>query len=168
MLLKNDNLQKIVPYSMAFLIDKYLPDYTYKEFHKKIINASAKECFLITKNLDMGKSFTTRVLMKLRGLPTKDLNLQRFINNICFKYLEDDPYKEFIIDASQRGIKIIWNFYFKEIHENKTMVSTETRILCLTNKSKLLFSMYWFFIKPFSGLIRLEMLRLIKKKAENN
>lgn len=153
---------------MAFLIDKYLPDFTYNEHHKRLINASAKECFLATKNLDMSKSFIARTLMKLRGLPTKDLNLQGFIKNICFKYLEEDLFKEFVIDASQRNTKIIWNFYCKEIEENETLVSTETRILCLTKRSKFLFSLYWFFIKPFSGIIRIEMLRLIKKKAENN
>ena len=153
---------------MAFLIDKYLPKYNYVEYHKQIINAPAKECFLAAKNLDMGKSFITRSLMKLRGLPTKDLTLSGFIKNICFKYLEEELYKEFVIDASQRNTKIIWNFYFKEINENKTLVSTETRILCLTKRSKFLFSLYWFFVKPFSGIIRIEMLRLIKMKAENN
>ena len=153
---------------MAFLIDKYLPDYIYSEYHKRIINASAKECFLATKNLDMSKSFITKALMKLRGLPTKDLSLQGFIKNICFKYLEEDLYKEFVIDASQHNTKIIWNFYFKEIEENKALVSTETRIFCLTTRSKVLFSLYWFFVKPFSGIIRIEMLRLIKKKAESS
>ncbi len=153
---------------MAFLIDKYLQKYTYNEYHERLINASAKECFATTKNLDMSKSFITKNLMKLRGLPTKELHLQEFIRNMCFTYVEEDIYKEFVIDASQQSIKMIWNFYFKEIDENKTLVSTETRILCLTRRSKLLFSIYWFFVKPFSGIIRIEMLRLIKKKAESN
>ena len=153
---------------MAFLIDKYLPEYTYNEYHKRLINASAKECFITAKNLDMQKSFVTTTLMKLRGLPIKDLSMQGFIKNICFKYLEEDGFKEFVIDASQRNTKIFWNFYFKEINENKTLVSTETRIVCLTKRSKFLFSLYWFFVKPFSGIIRIEMLRLIKKKVENN
>ncbi|HUS00121.1 MAG TPA: hypothetical protein VMY77_00255 [Chitinophagaceae bacterium] len=153
---------------MAFLIDKYLAEYTYNEYHEKLINASAEKCFTATKNLDMSRSFITKVLMWLRGLPTKDLRLQGFIKNICFTYLEEEPNKEFVIDASQHNTKIIWNFYFKEIETNKTIVSTETRILCLTKRSKALFSLYWFFVKPFSGITRLEMLRLIRKEAENN
>ncbi len=168
MFLKNDILQKNRSESMAFLIDKYLPDYTYNECHKKIINASAQSCFIATKNLDMSKSFITATLMKLRGLPTEDLTMPGFLKNVCFVYLEEDPYKEFVIDASQQNIKIFWNFYFREIDKNKTLVSTETRILCSTKRSKFLFSLYWLFIKPFSGIIRIEMLRLIKKKAENN
>ncbi len=148
------------------LINKYLPEYIYKEYHKTLVNASAKDCFLVAKNLDMSKSFLTKTLMKFRRLPTQDLTLQGFIKNICFTYLEESPYSEFVIDASQNKTKIMWNFYFKEIAESKTIVSTETRILCLTKRSKFLFSIYWFFVKPFSGLIRLEMLRLIRKNAE--
>lgn len=152
---------------MAFLIDKYLPEYTFNEVHKTLANASIKDCFVAAKHLDMSKSFITKTLIRLRGLPIHDLTLQGFITNICFTYLDEEPYKEFVIDASQHNIKIIWNFYFDKVSENKTFVSTETRILCLTKKSKTRFSIYWFFIKPFSGLIRIEMLRLIKKKAEN-
>lgn len=153
---------------MAFLIDKYLPEYSYNEHHQKLINTSAKTSFLAAKDLDMRKSFISRSLFNLRGLPTKDLNLQGFLKNMGFVYLEEEPFKEFVIDASQPGLKMFWNFYFKEVDENKTLVSTETRILCLTKKSKILFSLYWFFIKPFRGLIRIEMLRLLKKKVENN
>jgi hypothetical protein len=147
---------------MAFLLDKYLPTYTYNETHKTLINANVRECFFTAKQLDISKSFITRLLMKLRGLPVKDLTLQGFLKNICFNYLEEKPNEEFIIYASQPNIKIFWNFYFKEIETNKTLVSTETRILCLTKKSKFRFAIYWFFVKPFSGIIRLEMLRLIK------
>ena len=85
----------------------------------------------------MAKSFLTKTLMNLRGLPTTDLTLLGFIKNIGFTYLEENPYTEFVIDASQKNIKIIWNFYFEAIEENKTLVSTETRILCLTKKSRL-------------------------------
>lgn len=153
---------------MAFLLDKYLPGYTYNEIHKTLINATVQDCFAAAKQLDMSKSFITKTLMRLRGLPAKDLTMQGFLKNICFKYVEEIPDEEFVIDATQPGIKIFWNFYFKEIEQNKTLVITETRILCLTKRSKFRFSIYWFFIKPFSGIIRLEMLRLIKKKAESN
>ena len=148
---------------MAFLIDKYLPKFTYNEYHEKIINASAEKCFVTTKGLNMSKSFITKVLFKLRGLPANDLTLQGFIKNICFTYLEENPDREFVIDASRQNTKIIWNFCFKTIEENKTLVSTETRILCLNKRRKFFFSIYWFFVKPFSGIIRREMLGLIRK-----
>lgn len=149
------------------LINKHLPRYTYNEHHKILVNGSVKNCFVVAKNLDISGSLVTKTLLKLRGLPAKDLSLPGFIKNIGFAYLEEDLYKEFVIDASQPNIKIIWNFHFQEEENNKTIVSTETRILCLSKRSKFFFSIYWFFIKPFSGIIRREMLRLIKEKVEN-
>lgn len=153
---------------MAFLINKYLSQYHYNEVHKKVINASAERCFNEAKRLDFAGSFKIKILLKVRGLPVKDLRLQPFLKNMCFTYVEEAPNKEFVIDASSGSIKIFWNFYFNGINENKTGVSTETRILCLTKKAKFLFSIYWFFIKPFSGITRREMLRLLKRQAENN
>ncbi len=144
-------------------IDKHLPHYTYHEHHHTI-KAASKDCFLTAKELDMSGSWITKILMKLRGLPTNDLKLQGFLRNICFTYMEEDPYKEFLIDASQPGLKIFWNFYFKPVSANETVTSTETRILCLNTKVKRRFSVYWFFVRPFSGLIRIEILRLLKKK----
>ena len=49
---------------MAFLIDKYLPRYQYNEVHKKVINASAERCFNEAKDLDFGKSFIIKILLK--------------------------------------------------------------------------------------------------------
>ncbi len=149
------------------LINKYLPRYTYNEYHKIPVNGSVKDCFLVAKNLDMSRSFITRTLMKLRGLPVKDLTLQGFIRNIHFTYLGENLFEEFVIDASQPHLKIIWNFHFQETAKNNTLVSTETRIFCLSKRSKFFFSIYWLFVKPFSGIIRNEMLRLIKKEVEN-
>jgi len=106
------------------LLDKYLPQYTYHEHHHTIVKAAAKDCFLTAKELDMSGSWITKMLMKLRGLPTNDLKLQGFLHNICFTYMEEDPYKEFLIDASQPGLKIFWNFYFKPVSDNETIVST--------------------------------------------
>ncbi len=91
------------------LINNHLPRYTFNEYHKVLVNGSIKDCFLVAKNLDMSGSFITKVLMKLRGLPVKDLTLQGFIKNMGFMYLEEYPHKEFVIDASQPQIKIIWN-----------------------------------------------------------
>lgn len=153
--------------SIKLLINKYLPEYTFNEYHKILVDASVKDCFIAAKNIDMGKSTLTKTLMKLRGLPAKDLRLQHFIKNIGFFYLDENPYREFVIDASQKNLKIFWNFLFEKIAENKTLVSTETRIFCLTKKSKSVFSLYWFFVKPFSGLIRKEMLSLVRRQAED-
>ena len=80
---------------MAFLIDKYLPEYTWHEYHERIVNASAKECFLATRSLNIGRSVVTKMFLKIRGLPTTDLQFEGFLKNMCFKYVDEHPYKEF-------------------------------------------------------------------------
>ena len=45
-------------------------------------------------------------------------------------------------------------------------VATETRVLCTDAVSRKHFRRYWTMIRPWSGLIRREMLRTIKRAAE--
>lgn len=148
------------------LLNKYIPDYTFNEYHHLYINAGQADCFKAAKSIDLSKSGITKFLLILRGLPTEDLSISGFLKNMRFTIIEEKLRDEFLIDASQPGIIIFWNFHFKSISASKTLVSTETRILCFNKKLKKRFSLYWFFIKPFSGLIRLKMLKLIKKEAE--
>ncbi|MEP6704948.1 MAG: hypothetical protein ABJB34_09095, partial [Acidobacteriota bacterium] len=61
--------------------------------------------------------------------------------------------------------KAVWNFSVAEAGD-KTRLTTETRIKCLDPDSRRSFGFYWTFIQPFSGLIRMEMLRAIKRRAE--
>jgi hypothetical protein len=63
--------------------------------------------------------------------------------------------------------KAAWNFLLSPQADGGTRLVTETRVYCLDNASRRLFRRYWFFIKPFSGWIRKEALRAIKRKAEN-
>ena len=152
---------------MRSLIDKYLKNYQYNARYERTINAPAKDCFLAAKHLDISPSFGTRTLLRLRGLPYKNASLQDYIKSMCFTYLEEILYQEFIVDASQSGLKIYWHFSFQEISPQQTRVGTETRLYCPTKKTKRKFSVYWFFVKPFSGIIRKDMLRMIEKNAES-
>jgi hypothetical protein len=61
--------------------------------------------------------------------------------------------------------KAVWNFSLLP-DGPATRLSTETRIKCTDAESRRRFGFYWTFIQPFSGLIRREMLGLIKRKAE--
>ncbi|NLI12935.1 MAG: hypothetical protein GX425_09995 [Peptococcaceae bacterium] len=63
--------------------------------------------------------------------------------------------------------KSAWNFYIEQELGDKLRLPTETRILCCGGSAKILFSLYWAVIRPFSGWIRLEMLRIIKKTGAN-
>ena len=62
--------------------------------------------------------------------------------------------------------KTVWNFYLSE-NENQTVLSTETRIACMDARSLRNFKAYWTFIRPFSGLVRKEILQVIKRESGN-
>jgi len=62
--------------------------------------------------------------------------------------------------------KIAWNFRLAREDDGNVRLSTETRILCTDAASRARFRWYWLLIGPFSGLTRLEMLRLVRACAQ--
>lgn len=68
--------------------------------------------------------------------------------------------------ATSGFAKAAWNFSLTEDQAGGTMLATETRVLCLDDSSRRKFKLYWTLIAPFSGLIRNEALRVVKRAAE--
>jgi hypothetical protein len=64
--------------------------------------------------------------------------------------------------------KAVWNFSLVEEKAGVTRLATETRVRCLDRASQRRFRIYWALIAPFSGLIRREALRMIRKSAEKH
>lgn len=171
------------------LINRYMPTYQFNEYHEIIGYGSPALYFKAAKQMDMAESFIVKSLFWLRGIPIKDLRLSGFLQNMHFTYLDENLPKEFLIafwlrpdvkgpvliDDKERFIKeidpwiqkVTWNFRFETVKNEKIRISTETRVFCLNKKTMKVFSVYWFFIRPFSGLIRKRMLRMIKRKVEN-
>jgi hypothetical protein len=58
--------------------------------------------------------------------------------------------------------RAVWNFSLRQ-NGAVTILSTETRVTCGDRASLRRFRAYWFFVRPFSGLIRLLMLRAVKR-----
>lgn len=61
--------------------------------------------------------------------------------------------------------KAVWNFSLAPQPNGATNVSTNTRVLCLDEASRRRFRIYWLFLRPFSGAIRLAALQAIKRAA---
>jgi hypothetical protein len=55
----------------------------------------------------------------------------------------------------------VWNFLLTDVGGGRTLLSTETRILCGDADSRRKFRRYWMLIRPFSGWIRMIMLRAV-------
>ncbi len=166
---------------ITILIDKYLPQYTFGEYHETLVNCPIQNVYGVARDFDLSKSKIIKFLFRLRGLPTERMNLQDFVVDMGFTNLEENPPNEYLIGFWMRSriekipsyedfvnasisswVKGVWNFRFEEMAKNKTKVSTETRILCVVPITKLTFDLYWAMIKPFSGLVRKEMLNIIK------
>lgn len=168
------------------LIDKYLPRYTFNEFHEIVVNSPIENVYHVAKDFDLSKSKIITFLFMIRGLPTKRLNLQNFIDDIGFTNLEDNypfeslvgfwarvkiakipSYEDFSNNSISPWLKAVWNFQFEKLEKDKTKVSTETRVLCVAPITRFTFGLYWTIIKPFSGLIRKKMLKIIKDDSES-
>jgi len=65
--------------------------------------------------------------------------------------------------------KAAWNFKLRAglAETGNTILSTETRIQCFGQSARWKFRVYWSVVAPFSGLIRREMLKAVKSKAES-
>jgi hypothetical protein len=62
--------------------------------------------------------------------------------------------------------RAVWNFAVQEADAGRTLLSTETRVVCGDAVSRVKFRAYWLIVRPFSGLIRLIMLRAIRRVCE--
>ncbi len=63
--------------------------------------------------------------------------------------------------------KAAWNFEVGIRADGATELRTETRVLCADVATRRRFRAYWMLIRPFSGLIRQEMLAAVRSAAES-
>jgi hypothetical protein len=171
------------------LIDDFMPKYDFSETHDIKIRAKAGQVFEAANKVDLSESWIIRLLFCLRGLPSTGITL-RELRKSRFEILGEAENKELLLglagrfwtlagdlrkinsrnfrEFNEKGFaKAVWNFSLDE-SEGETRLTTETRIECLDAESRRSFGFYWTFIQPFSGLIRSEMLKTIKKKAEED
>jgi hypothetical protein len=71
----------------------------------------------------------------------------------------------FRLPAPSGAAKAAWSFEVCERRNGETELRTETRVLCADVATRRRFSAYWMLIRPFSGLIRREMLAAVRSAA---
>lgn len=169
------------------LIDEFLPEHDFVETHSISIHANAADIYRVADEIDFSESPIIRWLFRLRGMSAENLTL-RALRRSRFETLGETLNKEMVLGIVGRfwtiggGLKkidaesfkkfdtagyakAVWNFSLRS-DGPYTRLTTETRIKCLDDESRASFGRYWLFVRPFSGLIRMEMLRTIKQKAE--
>lgn len=169
------------------LIDEFLPEYDFVETHEISIHAAATDIYRAANEVDFSESLVIRVLFFLRGLSTEKVTLES-LRSSRFEILGETPGREILLGLTGRFwtlngdmkkidpesfkkfnlagyAKAVWNFALQP-EGSAVRLTTETRVKCTDAASRSRFGFYWTIVRPFSGLIRMEMLRLIKSKAE--
>ncbi len=170
------------------LIETYLPDYHYKEFHSIKIVSSSEDVYQQVNNCNLGQSRVIQFLFRMRGMRQK-ISTIKDISRLGFVKLDEKPGEEilfgiisnrptfsgceiirspaeFIENINENIIKAVINFRVNCESPSNQIVSTETRIWCGSNKMKKGFRIYWFFVNPFSRMVRKSMLYQIKKQLK--
>jgi hypothetical protein len=172
-------------------LDDWLPDYDFVERHAISLSVAPRRALEAVLALDFRRSLLVRALFTLRGLRAAP-RFQQLLES-GFVPLALDPEREIVLglvgqpwlptgglrrlDASgfrafrEPGyVRVAWSFEAEptappESTGATTRLTTETRIQCLDARSRRRFRPYWLFVRPFSGLVRREMLRLVAQRA---
>ena len=166
------------------LLDRLMPHCDFFERHAITIRATPERVYSACRTAHLGKSRVVKALLAMRGMksgphqfpppsftllaedPPREMVLGiegPFWNPRC-KLRDDLSAETFAAPVTGNTARGAWNFLV-EPDGAVTRLSTETRVLC-SDKSRWKFRLYWTLIRPFSGLIRIMMLRTIRADAE--
>jgi hypothetical protein len=147
------------------LLESAMPEFHFRERHSLAMNASPERVFDALEQLDLGRSPVVRWLFRLRGLEWRDLTFQRLVDGMHMTRTNSDNERLFTgeerIGSARLGLA--WNFVVERTSAGERVVTTETRVQCSTVWLRIVFGGYWMIIRPFSGWIRLIVLRLLRE-----
>ena len=171
----------------ATLLDEILPDFDVAAKYSIRIQASPERIFNILQN-GIPTGTLTRLLMLLRGIPRifrkeecadysfyklKQSQAREIVIGIIGQFwkpaastIEINSLEEFLNFQKKGFSKAALNLQIIAQQNGSSLLSTETRVVSF-GSAKDKFGTYWRFIKPFSGMIRREILRKIKRQAES-
>lgn len=170
---------------MSVLVDRYLPRWDVRSVHDLEMEGSAEAAGRAVAHLDLSGSLLVRLLYRLRGMPPSALRLEGLLK-MGFRVLghrEDEELvlgligrfwelrgapvrfepEEFVGFEEPGYAKGTWSFTITPLGPARVRVHTETRVLCTDAGSRRRFLRYWGLIRPFSGFIRKEALRGIRR-----
>ncbi|HVF52600.1 MAG TPA: hypothetical protein VNC78_03230 [Actinomycetota bacterium] len=179
------------------LIDEVLPEPSHSERHETLVAGQRGEVYDALLHSNLAASPIVSVLVMARGtlwplaarLKVGPPITVHSLEGMGFRILREDPQREIVLgligkfwtptgalvrfdpdeflDWNRPGHAVAaWNFSLEDASEG-TLLSTETRIRTTDETAARRFRAYWTLVRPFSGAIRSEMLRTIKKTAES-
>ncbi len=169
------------------LIDDFMPVFDAVERHALTIAAPPLRVYAAITKTDFARSGPIRWLLALRGLGAARFMLGD-ITTRGFVQLGERPGREMAFGIAGRfwtpsggrvmldaecfrhfdragHAKAVWDFRVAEAASHSTLLTTETRIWCADGRARRRFALYWMLVRPFSGLIRILMLRAVAREA---
>lgn len=176
------------------LLDEALSECDYRSRHDRHVLAPPKDVGEAVERyrLDRDSSPLVRMLFRLRGLGVPSGSVRDALAGSGFTVLAERPGQEIVVGTTGR----FWTLHERDNMEaprdlesfqsfsrpgwakgamairvepredGSTTLVTETRVLCMDERSRRRFAAYWRLIKVFSGWIRRDLLRGIAHIAE--
>lgn len=151
-------------------LDAFLPDYEFVERHRIAIRAAPERIDRALRELRVEEVPGVRLLFALRGMPQRGRVLG--VIGGLGSVLEDVPGEGIVLGL--RGQ--FWRRSGKgegpqaqavaDFRVAPGALSTETRVHVADLSARRKFARYWWAIRPFSGLIRILILRAARRRAE--
>ncbi len=178
-------------------LDDMMPEYQCFEKHSARIHARPEQVMQAIRQSTFGDLKSLVTLLKIRGTVLRapshdiaDLQNQRVLDSFSAAgYLfggseheiaifgvwnaranrrpDVHTLQEFADCREQGAVKMAFDFNVEEAGEGWSTISTETRVLALGDSTRRGMGRYWRLIVPGSGLLRLQWLDGIKKRAES-
>lgn len=177
------------------LIDRYAPTPDFRERHAIGIDADPATVMARAKAFKTGNDPLFRFAMACRELPMRivwashrnerrnpfglddftllDANDTEIVYGLRGRFWRADFGLESIADAEDflsrptpGSAKLALNFAIEVDWAGRTVLSTETRIVCADRAARVRCTPYWYLVRPVSGLIRRRTLAAIRKASE--
>lgn len=176
--------------SAATLLDDLMPVYDVRASYATDVHAPAETVYRAVLETNLADSVIAKVLMAIRSLGRRQAGSFRFgdlpsrgpffllgqeppreiVAGVVGKFwslrsnVADGDLKSFRAPPAPGSARAAWNFRVEQTAAGSRL-TTETRVLCADDESRLAFRRYWRVVGPFSGVIRMEALRLIRRRA---
>jgi hypothetical protein len=165
-------------------VEAWLPRFDVRERHERLVPLPPEHALEAALATPVAPDRIVRTLFRLRGLGSRDRTIGEFSSRGAFLVLEQTP-TTYVFGTAVRlrgeprfaadiaawrswrapGVKIAADFRAERAGDAATRLTTETRVLALDRRSRLVFRGYWLVVGPFSALIRRRWLRAIAERA---
>jgi hypothetical protein len=177
---------------MSGVLDAVLPAFRHREVHATVIDREPEVVWAALHAVGGRELAFSRLLMTLRGLRTGGTDkpfLERFVDAGFMVVVDDEPR---VLVAAAAGRPWRWrggdrvpfdgrppaafdrpglvimatSFELEPVGDGRTRLTTETRVQPTDAAAARAFRRYWWAIRGGSGLIRRDLLRAVRRRAE--